>query len=165
MALKKTKLANLVSIETPSPKAVEIQDSLKVYFTYCLYKSALKLRYFLDRALDKHGLVAPHLGVIRLLNFSGSLSQSEIGKELDIDRASMVKLIDCLEKRGYVARVTSAIDRRVNKISLTAAGRKVFEKATRLREQVEDEFLAPLTTEEKTVVLRAIPKLLTHCVK
>jgi DNA-binding MarR family transcriptional regulator len=150
----------ILGIESPSPCEVAVQPSLKAYFGYCLYKAALRLRFALDQKLEKHGLIAPQLGVMRVLDTDVAMSQIEIGRELGIDRASMVKLIDHLEKSGIVARKSCREDRRVNKVSLTAAGRKVLKLATELRIQAEDEFLAPLSPEEKRILLQAIPKLL-----
>lgn len=148
-------------MEGPLDSAGVVQPAFKVYFTYCLYKAALKLRYELDRALAPEGLFAPHMGIFRLLHGAAEpMSQVEIAAQLGVNRATMVKLLDHLEALKVIERRTHAADRRVNQIALTAKGKKMADKVAQLRQQVEDDFLSPLDAQERAVVKKAIPKLL-----
>ena len=69
------------------------------------------------------GLNVRMCGVLNLLADEGALSQHEIGSMLNIDRTTMVELIDELEKAGILRREANPRDRRSHLIRLTAEGR------------------------------------------
>lgn len=137
-----------------------IHPALKGYLGYCLVRSAFKLRGMMDDALADLGLIAPMLGVMRVLREAAPISQVELGRTIGIDKASMVKVIDHLQSLGLVTRTEGAPDRRVKLIRLTGEGVKRLEKAAKIREKVEKTFLAPLSAEEQKVMRAALPKLL-----
>ena len=138
---------------------LKIHPVLKQNFGYCLYKSAMRFRSLLDEALQKHGLLTPQLGMLRIVHESGSLSQHDIGDGLGIDKASIVKFIDQLEKLKLVIRKNHETDRRIKMVSLTAKGTKVLKKGALIRQQIEEQFLAPLTATERSQVKKLMPKL------
>lgn len=137
-----------------------VHPALKGYLGYCLVRSAYKLRAMMDEALLELELIAPMLGVMRVLRESGPISQIELGRAIGIDKASMVKVIDHLQKLGLAKRAEGAPDRRVKLISLTSEGLKRLERAAKIREKVEKAFLAPLSAAEQKVLREALPKLL-----
>ena len=63
---------------------------------------------------------------------NGIQSQQTLADTMFKDKNSIVKLIDGLEKRGYVKRVTDKHDRRQNLIKLTNHGVLLKEDVTRL---------------------------------
>lgn len=137
-----------------------VHPALKGYLGYCLVRSAYKLRAMMDEALTELELIAPMLGIMRVLRESGPISQIELGRAIGIDKASMVKVIDHLQKLGLAKRAEGAPDRRVKLVSLTKEGLKQLERAAKIREKVEKAFLAPLSAAEQKVLREALPKLL-----
>ena len=53
------------------------------------------------------------------------VSQTELADMLEIDRASAGRMIDRMEKNGWVERRPDNGDRRINRLHLTADARKV----------------------------------------
>lgn len=153
----KKKLSAKTQITNEDLKAHPV---LKAYFGYCLYKAAMRLRSEMDQALEKHGLIAPQVGMLRLLETLGPTSQVDLGSQMSIDKASMVKFIDNLEQNGLITRSPSPHDRRINLLQNTKKGSQLLSQASACRTQIEDKFLEPLNSEEKRVLLKAIPKLL-----
>jgi DNA-binding MarR family transcriptional regulator len=142
------------------PQEVRVHPGLKIHFGYCLYKAAMRMRALLDQALSVHGVITPQFGVLGLLKVAGRLAQSDLCHEMCIDKASMVKLIDHIEQKGWVRRVGDPDDRRVKFVELTPAGLKTYERLVHLREEVSVQFLEPLSPEERRVLREAMPKLL-----
>lgn len=62
-----------------------------------------------------------HTFLFYLYHHDGA-SQDEISRALSIDKASTARAIQKLEEKGYVTRVTSEKDKRVNHVFLTAKG-------------------------------------------
>lgn len=137
-----------------------VHPALKVYFGYCLTKAALKHKTMLAQQLDKYKIAGPQLGIMKLLQVLGPASQISLGQDLHIDKASMVKFIDGLEKLKYVRRVPDKKDRRIKLVELTEKGLSTLEKMTEIRKQVEEEFLSPLNNKEKQLLRELIGKLI-----
>ena len=55
-------------------------------------------------------------------------SQRELGDLLVVDRSNVTGLLDRMEKAGWVQRADDAKDRRVYRVTLTPAGRKLWSK-------------------------------------
>lgn len=137
-----------------------VHPALKGYFTYRFFKAAMRLRASLNSALCEHGVVGPQLGLLRVLELTGTASQVELGRSMGIDKASMVKWIDSLERSGFVVRVADREDRRIKRIQITAKGSKKLKAASRIREGVEDKFFTALTKSERAELERILAKIL-----
>ncbi len=133
---------------------------LQKYFGYCLYKAAMLFRGMMDEALQKHDLLTPQLGILRVVQESKYLSQQDIGDFVGTDKASMVKFIDQLEKLKLLKREPHETDRRIKMICLTAKGEKMLDEVALIRQKVEALFLASLTSEEQVQIKKIVPKLL-----
>ncbi len=163
---KKTKLAQIKNEmigghrRVPSSTVGTLHPVLEKHLGYCLYKVALKFRSIIDTHLLSVGLVAPQFGVLNILKESDGLNQVSLGLQMGIDKATIVKLIDGLEKLHYVVRVISESDRREKYLQITPRGRKFLDHIAPEIRKLEAEFLEPLTIEEKKLLLGAIPKLI-----
>jgi DNA-binding MarR family transcriptional regulator len=133
---------------------------LEKHLGYCLYKVALKLRSIVDAAIAEEGIIAPQFGILNILKESQGLNQISLGLQMGIDKATIVKLIDGLEKLSYVVRVSSETDRREKYLQLTPRGLKFLDQITPHMKKLELEFLEPLSAEERKILLGSIPKLM-----
>jgi len=66
--------------------------------------------------------------VIKHIGREKGLSQIEIGRHLIVTASNMTRLLDRLEKEGYVERFARAGDRRVNLIKISKKGSDVLDK-------------------------------------
>lgn len=119
----------------------------------------MRNRQLMDAALMPYDLVTHQFAILFLLKHSGPLSQVDIGQELYIDKASMVRFLDGLEQLGFIKRAPGQIDRRIKTVTITANGLKMSETLAEIRNQVQHEFLSPLTEAEKKAYGEIIPKL------
>lgn len=142
------------------PTEGKLHPALGKHLGYCLYKVALKFRTIIDNALLEEGIIAPQFGVLNILRDSDGLNQISLGLQMGIDKATVVKLIDGLEKLGYVVRVSSETDRREKYLKVTPRGIKFLDHIIPKVKALETDFLKPLDPEERKVLLGAIPKLM-----
>jgi DNA-binding MarR family transcriptional regulator len=99
----------------------------------------------LVHSLEPFGIDPRSLGVLRVIASREPTSQQEVAQLLDVDRTTMVALLDSLERLGIVSRRPSAGDRRRNFVELTSEGSDVFAQAEATAKTVEKEFLARLS--------------------
>ena len=91
------------------------------------------------------------------------LSQQELCKESFRDKPSITRLVDNLEKLHLVKRVPSKDDRRINRIYLTEASKKLQEETMSVASQTLNEALEGVSSNDiemcKTVLQRVYENL------
>jgi DNA-binding MarR family transcriptional regulator len=113
-----------------------------------------------DERFGRWGLTDNHYNVLRILNGAGRpISQAEIGRQMLSSRANVTKLVDLLETRKFVRRL-SCEDRRVNLIELTDDGAKFIEETVAEVIGFATETMRPLTREEQRTLFNLLGKLL-----
>lgn len=147
-----------VTILSPSG-VVKIHPQMRQFLGFCLYKFALSIRGRFEEKIQVHGLLAPQCAILKLLDSEGTMTQSELGSYLAIDKATAVRLIDGLEGNGYVTRTEDTNDRRAKQLAITSRGRSTLEKAAIARQAAESEALSPLTESERKQFRELVAKL------
>jgi DNA-binding MarR family transcriptional regulator len=77
----------------------------------------------LRRAVAAHDLTPTSLGVLGVLVRGGPAAHRELAAELGVAPGTLTPAVDALERAGQVVRVRDTADRRVVRVSTTAAGR------------------------------------------
>jgi len=75
--------------------------------------------------------------VIKIIGMEGEIMPSTIGKYTGMDKSSLTRMVDDLEKKGFVFRKTDPEDRRKVLVSLTEKGLECYNYSN----QVVDELL------------------------
>lgn len=99
-------------------------------------------------ALAPLGISGREAVVLRAIDPGRPVSQGEIARAMNVDRTTMVALVDDLQLKGLVQRRPDLDDRRKNVVELTDAGRSVVRQAAEAAEQAERDFLGPLSAAE-----------------
>jgi DNA-binding MarR family transcriptional regulator len=83
------------------------------------------------RLFRPHGLSGAQYNVLNLVALTEEgLSQRELSDHLVVDRSNVTGLVDRMEAAGWVKRMDHPGDRRVYRVVLTAAGRRLWEEVT-----------------------------------
>ena len=116
-----------------------------------------------DDAFGRFRLNRGEVGVLGALLLAGSaqLSPTQLFKGLMLSSAGITSRLDRLERAGYVKRTRHPQDRRGVLVSLTPAGRKVFEQAFAADLKGEKDLMAPLTKAEQRSLVSLLRKLLS----
>jgi DNA-binding MarR family transcriptional regulator len=82
-----------------------------------------------QRQFRPYGLTGAQYNVLNVLEGAAQgMSQRELSEVLVVDRSNVTGLLDRMEKAGWVKRADDPADRRVYRVSLTPAGRKLWAK-------------------------------------
>lgn len=125
---------------------------------FCNWKIWLEARRRLDRALARLELRSREFWLLAIAG-SGDIPQHEIAGLCGLDPSSLVAVLDGLERRGWVRRQRSAVDRRVSMVQRTEAGDRLFAKALPLARRAEARQLAALPAAEQRQLVAAMRRL------
>jgi DNA-binding MarR family transcriptional regulator len=100
-------------------------------------------------AYEETGLHPYHYGVMLVLDEGSRETQGSIADALGYDRGQLVGLLDELEEQGLVARKRDPNDRRRHIVRLTSEGKKALRRLRALAKQLEDDFLTPLSDDDR----------------
>lgn len=143
----------------PALQKLNIHPAMRPYVGFCLFKLGLRYRALMDARLERHDLVAPQCGIMSVLDRTGPLTQIELGRYILIDKATMVRLLDGLEAKKLLVRVTDPKDRRAKKLELTAAGRKFLSTVQALTAEVDDAILGCLSKKDRQSLKDLVSKI------
>ncbi len=115
-----------------------------------------------NAALKPLGLEARHVGVLGLLAASGPLIQRQIAEALDIDKSSVVTIVDDLERAGLAERRPAPRDRRAYAVRITERGRERLAQAVATSARVDAELFGWLPPEELAAFTATLRKLLAR---
>ena len=122
----------------------------------------VQLRFFEvgAAALEPLGINGREAAVLRAVADRSPVSQGEIAAAMNVDRTTMVALIDDLQGKGLVRRRQDPDDRRKNAVELTDAGRDTVRRAAGAVARAERDFLRPLSATEAAQFRKALRALL-----
>jgi len=87
--------------------------------------------------------------VLRALNESGPLGQHQLAQLIAVDPRNAVPLVDSLAERGLLDRGVDPADRRRRVLTLTPRGRQLAAELSAVADDVEQDFLSPLSPAEQ----------------
>ena len=119
------------------------------YIGYVLSDVARLIRTVFDRRVRDIGLTRAQWLVLTRLYRRPGASQTELADMLEIDRASAGRMIDRMQKNGWVERRADSEDRRINRLYLTVEARRAHRNMWAIAEATVDDALAPLSTSER----------------
>ncbi len=111
---------------------------------------------------EDHQLQGQHFAILSVIASSPDINQMKICEEMGIDKASMVKITDHLEKGKFIERIASKDDRRVKILRITSLGEKFLRMAQGKRLEIEKKFMNPLSEAEALQFKDSILKILDH---
>jgi DNA-binding MarR family transcriptional regulator len=104
-----------------SDTVAEIIDNLRRVFQVVNEQS--------KKAEHATGLTGPQLWAIKTIAQEAPIMVSQIARRMYLHPATVVGILDRLEKQGLVVRIRSTEDRRVVRVELTGQGRALVKKS------------------------------------
>lgn len=118
-------------------------------FHMLLYRAFHAQRSYLRPCLGEIGLVVGQPKLIAYLADHGPCGQRELAEYFEVDSAAISRMVDSLEKGGFITRRPSAESRRRNSIELTEKGRQANEAWGKRCREMEKIMLQGFTPEER----------------
>ncbi len=114
----------------------ELAASLSDFLCFAVYSTNMAFGRAYKPLFDELGLTYPQYATLVALNEGDRQTVSQLGEKLYLESSTLTPLLKRLEAMGYVTRQRDDKDERQVRVSLTPAGRDIFDKAFCGRESV-----------------------------
>ncbi|SAL18654.1 MarR family transcriptional regulator [Caballeronia turbans] len=138
------------------PATIQLETSLGYY----LAKARNVLIMRTDQALKPLDLTSPQIGVMLMLASGRARTPLELSREMSYDSGSMTRMLDRLEKKGFVSRARSEADRRVVELSLTERGRDAAKRLPVIGAAVLNEQLRGFSPAELDLLIAMLARII-----
>ena len=120
-----------------------------------------KLKQFIASKLRQQDvpLTPEQFLLIDLLWNQGPMSQQQLADQMQKDKNSVTKLVDAIERKGFVVRQQNALDRRSNTLVLTEKALELRDGAKQKGISILDEMLDGISETELRAFLATLNKL------
>lgn len=120
-----------------------------------------QFKQYLNKIFQRHGfnLTPEQFLVMDTLWDEGVLSQQQIADIIIKDKNSVTKLIDALEKKGLVSRITDPLDRRLNKIHITQKAASIKDDITQIALDSTNAIVKGIPRDELVTFVKVLNKM------
>jgi MarR family transcriptional regulator, transcriptional regulator for hemolysin len=126
---------------------------------FLLSDVARMMRAAFDRRVRRLGLTRAQWQVLSLLYHRPGISQTELAEALEVERATAGRMIDRMERKGWLLRVADPLDRRINRLELTAEAHGIEAEMHRAATELLEEALARLDPEERDALAEMLGRM------
>lgn len=129
--------------------------------TVAIHLAGCKVKKYMAMMLRKQGvpLTPEQFMLIDLLWNQGEMTQQELADQMQKDKNSVTKLVDAIERKGFVVRQQNPHDRRSNTLVLTEKANLLKPGAKQKGISILDQMLAGISEEELRNFLVTLNKL------
>ncbi len=126
---------------------------------FLMNDAARLMRTTYDRKMRRLGLTRSQWWVMTFLYFNEGISQTELSALLDIERATLGRLLDRLEAKGWVERRPHPSDRRVKRVYLTGEVELLMETMRSMAAEVRATALAGIPQPDQEHLIELLTKM------
>jgi MarR family transcriptional regulator for hemolysin len=124
-----------------------------------LVLTAKAMRAHFEERLTEAGASLTFWWVLKHLADQDGLSQRELARRLSVEAPTLTRHIDRMAAEGLVVRMQDDKDRRVTRISVTPAGRRLHRRLVAIASELEGEFAGLMSARESAVVERVLSRI------
>ncbi|MFP3728833.1 MarR family winged helix-turn-helix transcriptional regulator [Priestia filamentosa] len=109
-----------------------------------------------NEKLEREGVTSSQERLLTLLYIKNGATQSELQQDLLIKPSSVTKLVDVLERKGLVTRISGGKDARVKRIHLTEKGKLLEEELWSIKNEMEAQIGKSLSEEQHSSLVNLL---------
>ena len=123
------------------------------------------LRKLIDRRLGGIGLTRAQWQALGNMRRCGPMTQAALADVLEVETATIARLVDRLEAAAWVTRRPDSRDRRVKLVTLTSKAESILEKVGPIGQEIQEDMLADLGAKERAELFSALATIKTRLVR
>lgn len=118
-----------------------------------------RLRTVFDARVKERGLTLSRARTLLALMENEGPFQKDLAEALEIENATMVRLLDGLERQSFIERHTVQGDRRAKRVVMTEEGKEAAQEVVQLADTVREDLLEGVSDEDLAVALTVLQKM------
>ncbi len=134
-------------------------DAISSELLESLNKASRKIRTAFNQGVTAHGLTYPRARTLLRLAKKQNVTQTELACELELEQATIVRLLDRMEENGLIERRADPNDRRVKLIALTEHGKEQAELVKSIGLQLRMHLFSDIDTQELQSAIDLLDKV------
>jgi len=140
--------------DTVDTSAGALAEAVEPRISYIVARLERAVRAAVNERVRPHGLTTLQYTTLSVLGARGQpLSNAQLARRAYMTPQSMIEVIDALERKGLIRRDPHPSHRRVFPATMTAKGLRVLKACDAAVEQMEEDMLAGLSSEERESLL------------
>jgi len=137
-------------------------STLRTDFAMELSTAGRKMRTVFDALVRERGLTLSRARALLLLSRHPAMNQTELASALEIEKPTVVRLLDGLEKQGLIARSAVDGDRRAKQLTLTRAASEQVEELEAIGEHLRSTMLRGIDEADLAVAADVLRRLIRN---
>jgi MarR family transcriptional regulator for hemolysin len=124
-----------------------------------LHDVAHLLRTTIDQRVEPYNLTRAKWQALGVLDRKEGVTQSELAKELELGAATVGRLVERLEARGFIERRPDPIDARAKRLFIRDAARPELDELEEVATNVRKSALRGINNKEQAELVRLLKKM------
>lgn len=137
-------------------------ETCLVFMTGNAYK---KLSNNFNKSMAKKGCTRVQWLALYFIGREGLINQTKLAKLMQISTSTLVRLLDRMEKAGYVFREKDAADKRVTYVSLTEKGRNMMVELIKEVDTFSAKITGNISEDEVKIFSNVLNKMIVNITK
>ncbi|MCS1352096.1 MarR family winged helix-turn-helix transcriptional regulator [Mechercharimyces sp. CAU 1602] len=137
----------------------EAEGEIALKLFVVLFRSQRALEQRVAEDIRSHGFNMTEFAVLELLYHKGDQPIQKIGGQILISSGTMTYVVDKLEKKGLLERVSCPKDRRVTYASITDRGKEVMREIFPQHQALIEKIFVDLSTAEKETMINLLKNI------
>jgi MarR family transcriptional regulator for hemolysin len=134
----------------------DLEDDWERTFGFLVHDVARLRKALFDERMKRFGLTRSQWWVIGHLNRRDGVTQSALGRQLEMTKVTLAGLLDRLEEKGWVERRADEHDRRVRRIFLTRELKGLRREMDVAAIQINERCFARVSPEDRRRVIAVL---------
>lgn len=116
-------------------------------------------KHFAQAVTATEGITPGLYGMLQVIANTSGLTQSALAEAMDVDRSSIVKVVNQLEEKGLISRDAVPNDRRSYSLRMTADGKRALKRIEDAVMRQDRDFAAALSPAERATLISLLKRL------
>lgn len=130
-----------------------------------IYQTSLKIRNYAEKMLGPHGLTVEQFHILKTTSLEHGLSQNELCSQVAKKPANITRILDRMEKKGWIVRRPNPEDRRSTLVFRTVAGADIEQEVALHFESYSSWFTEGINPDEDRIFREVLSKIDTNIEK
>jgi DNA-binding MarR family transcriptional regulator len=133
--------------------------------SWLLADASRLIRKLADRRLGAIGLTRAQWQALGNLKRMGPMTQAALAEIMEVETATIARLIDRLEAAGWIARKAEAQDRRVKLVTMTDKATAIMDEVGVIGQKLRDDMLVDLSPSELEALIGTLATIKSRLIR